>query len=168
MSKIYVMDIARYNQGQLRGTWLSLTSDVTPKKLRTQIKHFLSETQAEEWTIEDREGLAGYDGSDLSQICAIVNAIEQYGEEEIKGFLIEFGEDADLSEFNDRYLGLYGSVENYCQEAVQLPDEILNTGFFDGRLEFYIDWESIAEDAQVNWISCYKTKEGYHIYSKRG
>jgi len=66
-------------------------------------------------------------------------------------------EDADL--FRDTYYGEYGKVSDFVEEQVTETQDI------PGFLEWYIDWELMARDWEINgdiWTE--RTTNGYHIF----
>jgi antirestriction protein len=64
-------------------------------------------------------------------------------------------------------MGRYESAAEYCEEIYALPPKIANFQIFDGDIEFYIDWEAVARDAQVNHITVHEVVGSeVHIYSK--
>ena len=67
--RIYVADLAAYNNGILHGTWINACNDT--EDIQEQINEMLknsTEEDAEEYAIHDHEGFEGYSVSEWSCI----------------------------------------------------------------------------------------------------
>ena len=67
--RIYVADLAAYNNGILHGVWIDATQDIDD--IQEQINDMLAsspEEDAEEYAIRDDEGFAGYSISEYEVI----------------------------------------------------------------------------------------------------
>ena len=135
--KIYVADLAAYNNGILHGVWIDATQDLDD--IQDQINAMLESSpveDAEEYTIHDFEGFGAYR---LSEYEGIESA------HEVACFIEEHGEVAAelLSHFSAIDEVKKAMEENYagCHESVADFAEELTTDITDipESLAFYID-----------------------------
>lgn len=161
--RIYVACLAAYNNGILHGRWINanqeawaIWDEVSAMLLASPIE------QAEEWAIHDYEGFEGVIISEwesfdcVSQLAAF---IAEHGE--LGGKLIEyFGsvEEADGA-LNDHYAGEYRSSADFAQDMTEQGTTIPD------NLQYYIDWEAMARDWEINDILTIETGfEAVHIF----
>ena len=67
--RIYVADLAAYNNGKLHGVWINASDDLDD--IQEQINKMLAESPegfAEEYAIQDYEGFGGYSVSEYEGI----------------------------------------------------------------------------------------------------
>ena len=82
--RIYVADLAAYNNGKLHGVWIDATQALDD--IQEQINELLAnspEDDAEEYAIHDYEGLAGYSVSEyegIERAQEVACFIEEHGE----------------------------------------------------------------------------------------
>lgn len=147
--RIYIADLAAYNNGRLHGTWIDATQDI--KEIQANISNMLASSpipNAEEYAIHDYEGFKGYTISEYEGIEAtheLACFIEEHGE--IAGELLnhccgELEEARKLIE--EQYTGCYSSLADYTQEltesATDIPDQI----------QYYIDYERMGKDMDMS------------------
>jgi antirestriction protein len=168
--RVYFADLAAYNNGRLRGVWVDFFEGITAEEVQFAIDFMLAKTEGEEWRIDDIEGFAGIESSDLDRLCAIANLIHEHGEGAIKGYLNHRGSDADLEEFAECYIGCYQSEADFCEKYLGEDGGICAAAeeiqVFDwATLDLFIDWDAIARDAFINLY--YSYEESYqkvHVY----
>lgn len=147
--RIYVADLAAYNNGKLHGVWIDATLEV--KDIHAQVKTMLEgspEEGAEEYAIHDYERFSGYH---LEQYTSIETAhgiacfIDAHGE--LGGAVLSHWcgdlEDANRAMEED-YCGRYTSLADYAQELTEETTQIPE------HLCYYIDYESMARDMELN------------------
>lgn len=145
--RIYIADLAAYNNGHLHGVWIDASAEV--EDIQEQINTMLAASpvpDAEEYAIHDYEG---FDGYRLGEYAGIEAA------HEIACFIEEF------PEFGPALLGHLSSIEearraaaeNYCgsfecladyaqqltEESTQIPES----------LAYYINYEAMARDMEM-------------------
>lgn len=164
--RIYVACLASYNNGILYGRWVSAENGLEhiQAEVRAMLETSLIEN-AEEYAIHDYDGferisLSEYTGTE--QVVEYADFIEEQGV--LGGRLYEhFGnlEDA-VKALNDHYAGEFESVSDFVE---QITDE--NTTI-PHSLTYYIDYEKMARDLEVNDIIAIETGfEQVHIFWQR-
>ena len=148
--RVYVADLAAYNNGFLHGVWIDATDELDD--MQEQVSKMLKATpldeEAEEYAIHDYEGFGAYKVSEYEGLESV---------HEVACFLEEFGEVAGdvLSHFGDNmedarkaleenYNGCYSSLADYAEELTTEASEIPK------YLEFYIDYERMGRDMEMN------------------
>lgn len=147
--RIYVADLAAYNNGILHGVWIDACEDLD--EIKKQINEMLAsspEEDAEEYAIHDYEGFEGYSVSEWSgieELHEVACFIEEYpgiGGALLSQFCDNF-EDARRA-IEEAYLGCYESLADYAQEfsesTTQIPD----------HLSYYIDYERMGRDMEMS------------------
>lgn len=135
--RIYVADLAAYNNGRLHGVWINACDDLDDiqEELSEMLKNSL-EGFAEEYAIHDYEGFGGYrlgeyDG--IESAHEIADFIQEYPE--IAGELLShFGGSLDDARkaAEESYNGCYKSLADYAEKLTESTSEIPK------HLEFYI------------------------------
>lgn len=163
--RIYVADLAAYNNGRLHGAWIDATQDT--EDIWAEVQAMLKkspEPGAEEWAIHDFEGFAPlrlneYDSFD--HVSAIAQGIEEHGE----AFAAWLSNDdsVDLDDFSEAYAGTWDSEKDFAYSYVE------DTGGFNGAqipdaLEAYLDWDSIASDLMQDFFSVKLSTHDYAIF----
>jgi antirestriction protein len=171
--KIYVADLAAYNEGKLIGEWLDLTDYDDADDLMAAIYELMarfSEEQGverEEWAIHDYENIPSnlaseYMGrQDFEIIYDLINAADDRGVpyEVLAEAMAIKGED-DAERVADNYYGEYDSFKDF---AYNLVDE---TGVSNiNNLDFYFDYESFGSDERINMGSEEEEEMGYEDMS---
>lgn len=146
--RVYVADLAAYNNGKLHGVWIDATLD--SEDIISQVKTMLAqspEPDAEEWAIHDYEGFGSYGLSEYESFKSV---------SEIAGFIAEYPAIADelLNYFSDledarkaaeeNYSGCYSSLADYAQELTQETRDVPES------LSFYIDYERMGRDMELS------------------
>ena len=161
--KIYVACLASYNNGILHGCWIDATQG--EGHVWEHIKAMLADSPiqgAEEHAIHDYEGFEGVsirEYESVQHIAKLASFIEEHGV--IAGKLIEhFGDLGDAkTAMEDHYSGVYESVADFAQELTEQTTQIPQ------NLQYYIDWERMARDLEINDILALETGfESVHIF----
>ena len=189
--RIYVADLAAYNNGILRGVWIDATDaddmhEATAAMLRdSPVPNTLDSEgrpTAEEWAIHDYEGFEGvklgeYD--DFETVATLGALIEEHGEAFAAWYENESRTGMDAGElrerFEDEYRGEFESFEEFAaelyadvaRELEQAEQKIYGRNTPDIMLTNRIDWEGVAHDLQQS--GAYWTREaGYksvHVFA---
>ncbi len=148
--RIYVADLAAYNNGFLHGVWIDATLDMD--YIQEQVSQMLKDTpldeEAEEYAIHDYEGfgayrLGEYEGLDSAHEVACF--LEEFGE--VAGdVLSHFGDDLEDARkaLEENYNGCYISLADYAEELTTDTSEIPK------HLEFYIDYDRMGRDMEMS------------------
>lgn len=148
-TKIYVADLAAYNNGVLHGVWIEDLLDID--EINQQVVDMLSKSpvkHAEEYAIHDYEGFGELEIGEfvslnrINQIAIFLNEYPNCGD------VVLTYCNGDIDEANrlleDGYQGIYDSIEDYaqeiCEECYSIPDP----------LKYYIDWNRFARDMLLN------------------
>ncbi|WP_432775644.1 antirestriction protein ArdA [Brevibacillus gelatini] len=151
--KIYVANLAKYNEGKLIGEWLTLP--LSSEELEKRLKQILGED--EEYAIHDYEApfsineydnvfminkaadvLTRYDRRVVIALCECVDNVEE---------VVRLLESGDYSAYFD--------VDNLCDVAAEMVDEGC-FGSVPSSLSYYIDYEKIARDLKMDgWYMHY-------------
>ncbi len=153
--RIYVACLAAYNSGILHGCWIDAEQE--PDDIRSGIAAMLKASPiagAEEYAIHDYEGFEGASLSEYHGIDSVVELaafIAEHGA--LGGKLVEyFGSLDDAREaIEDRYAGEYQSVADFAQELTEQSTQIPES------LQYYIDWEHMGRDLEINDILTIET-----------
>ena len=146
--RIYVADLAAYNNGVLHGVWIDATDDLDT--IQDQINAMLKATPidevAEEYAIHDYEGFGGYRVSEyegIEQIHEIACLIGEYPD--VGGELLDYYSDVDEARkaMEENYCGCHKSVADYAQDLTE------QTGDIPKHLECYIDYSRMGYDMEV-------------------
>ncbi len=121
--RIYVADLAAYNNGKLHGIWIDATQELDD--IQEQVNGMLAqspEPDAEEWAIHDYEGFGGYSVSEYSgfeELHNVASFIEEYPE--IGGELLDHFSDIDEARkaAEESYCGCYKSLADYAEEFTE-------------------------------------------------
>jgi antirestriction protein len=163
--RIYVADLAAYNNGKLHGVWINACDDL--EEIQKQINEMLAnspETDAEKYAIHDYEGFGGYALGEYESIettreiaCFIEDYPDFAGE-----ILNNFGGDLDEAKkaVEENYCGCYKSVADYAQEVTEETTQIPE------NLSYYIDYERMGRDMELNG-DVFTVQAGYeevHIF----
>ena len=147
--RIYVADLAAYNNGKLHGVWIDATDDLD--EIWNAVNAMLKaspEGFAEEWAIHDYEGFGSYALSEwesFERVHAIASFIEDYPAIGVE-LLSHFGGHLDDARkaAEENYAGLYTSLANYAEELTD------NTADIPENLAYYLDYERMGRDMELS------------------
>ncbi|WP_018416229.1 antirestriction protein ArdA [Teredinibacter turnerae] len=145
--RIYVADLAAYNNGKLHGVWIDAAlelddiQDAVAKMLKASPEGF-----AEEYAIHDYEGFGSYRVSEyeglesVHEVACFIEEHEELGAE----LLAHFSSiDEARTAIDENYAGCYESVADFAEEltedSVQIPESLAR----------YIDYNAMAYDMEV-------------------
>lgn len=147
--RIYVADLAAYNNGKLHGVWIDATED--PDTIQDQINDMLAsspEPDSEEYAIHDYEGYGSYSLSEYEGIQSahdLAVFIEEHGE--LAGEILNnFGGDLEDAQkaIEENYAGCYSSLADYAQELTE------DTAQIPENLAYYMDYERMGRDMELS------------------
>jgi len=147
--RIYVADLAAYNNGYLHGVWIDAAQDMEfiLEQVNKMLKASPIEEVAEEYAIHDFEGYGSYrlgEYEGLEQAHKIACFIEEHGE--IAGELLNYFSDIEdaTKAIEDNYSGCYSSIADYAEELTEGTSEVPE------HLAFYIDYERMGRDMEMS------------------
>lgn len=147
--RIYVADLAAYNNGKLHGAWTNACDDL--EEIQEQINAMLAKSPegfAEEYAIHDYEGFDGYQVGEYEGIEEIHEIACFLGEHPgIAGELLNHFcgnvEEARRA-MEENYSGCYNSLADYAQELTE------ETSQLPEHLAFYIDYDRMGRDMEIS------------------
>ncbi len=144
-NRIYVADLAEYNNGNLKGVWIDLPND----NLWNEVNKMLGSN--EEWAIHDYElpfSISEYE--DLDKLNDLATQYEQLEDQDIKkiNYLINYN-GASFEEAIENYedVELYEDMtmlqlaEMFIDETWEVPEHLVN----------YIDADKFAYDLSMDY-----------------
>ena len=162
--RIYVACLAAYNNGILHGRWIDADQDA--EDINNAIRDMLKASpieNAEEFAIHDHEGFEGVEVSEycgIDRVAELAGFIAEHGT--LSGELINhYGGDLDEAQtaINDNYHGVFKSVAEFAEELTEQTTDIPE------NLSFYIDYEAMARDLEINDVLAFETGGGQvHIF----
>ncbi len=147
--RIYVADLAAYNNGKLHGCWIDATQALDD--IWDQVNEMLKnspEDDAEEWAIHDYEGFEGvyiseYEGFESAHKKALF--IDEHGTLGAKVLEHWCGDIEEAQKaLDDSYSGEYESLEDYARGLTEDTSEVPE------HIAFYIDYQSMGRDIELN------------------
>lgn len=164
--RVYVADLAAYNNGFLHGVWIDATLELDD--IQEQVSEMLKATpldeEAEEYAIHDYEGFGAYSVSEyegLESVHEVACFLEEHGE--VAGdVLSHFGDNLEDARkaLEENYSGCYSSLADYAEELTEGTAEIPQ------HLANYIDYERMGRDMEVGG-EIFTVETGYqevHIF----
>jgi antirestriction protein len=161
--KIYVADLAAYNNGKLHGAWIDAMTDDIQDQINDMLK-LSPENFAEEWAIHDYEGFGDVRLSEyqnIESVREIANFIYEY--DEFGAALLNYWND-NIDEAKkaaeDSYQGCYESLADYAKTVTEDIAEI------PSHIHYYIDYELLSRDMLSNG-EVYTIEQGYqnvHVF----
>jgi antirestriction protein len=148
MAKIYIADLAAYNNGVLRGVWLDLDEYDTKEEIDEAIAEFLAESThgGEEWEIHDTDGLGDFNSHDFTELIAINAAIEEHGDWVVELVNEGYTSAENLDEYmSDNYQGNHSSLGSFAEDFYRDTG-----GDIPSALEPYIDWDAMGRAMEIN------------------
>lgn len=161
--RIYVACLASYNNGILHGAWINANQD--EDDIWDAIKYMLEASpieNAEEYAIHDYEGFQGAPIAEYQSIKTVCEIAAFIDEHDILGAnLLSHFHDLEYCKtaLEDHYYGEYKSVEDFARELTE------QSGNIPANLEFYIDYERMGRDMEINDVFTIETGfEEVHIF----
>lgn len=142
--RIYVADLAAYNNGILHGVWINACDDL--EDINKQINKMLAgspEEDSEEIAIHDHEGFEGYSVSewhDIEELHEVACFIDE--NPGIGGALLsQFCDNLDEARLaiEESYIGCYESLGDYAQELAEDSCQV----------PYYIDYDRMGRDMDL-------------------
>lgn len=161
--QIYVACLAAYNNGYLHGRWIDANQDAN--EIMEDIQEMLKASpiqEAEEWAIHDYEGFEGVTLSEyenIQSVAQIASFISEHGELGVQ-ILAYFGNIEDAKDcIEHHYAGEHKSLADFAQDITEETTEIPQ------NLQYYIDWEAMARDLEINDVIAFETGfECVHVF----
>jgi len=156
--RIYVACLASYNNGILHGRWIAarqgvdgIWRDASQMLLKSPAEY------AEEWAIHDYEGFEGVYISEhegFESVAEIAAFIEKHGA--LGGKVLDYYGDLESAKtaLEDHYAGEYKTVADFAEE---ITTETTETTEIPENLRFYIDYDHMARDLEINDILTIET-----------
>jgi len=163
--RIYVADLAAYNNGKLHGVWINACDDLDD--ILNQINAMLASSPegfSEEYAIHDHEGFNGYaldeyEGIEAAhKIACFIEEYPDFGGELLNNFSGDLDEAKTAAE--DNYCGCYKTLADYAEELTEQTTQIPEP------LAYYIDYEKMGRDMELGG-DVFTIKAGYeevHIF----
>ena len=161
--RIYVACLAAYNNGILHGRWIDANQDAWA--IWDEVSAMLRASpveNAEEWAIHDYEGFEDIyirEYESFERVSEIAVFIAEHGELGAK-LLSYFCDIEDARKaLSEHYAGEYRSTTEFVQELTEQCTDIPQ------NIQFYIDWEAMARDCEINDILTIETGiECVHVF----
>jgi len=148
--RVYVADLAAYNNGRLHGIWIDLDDDATVETVSEQIQAMLKtspEPHAEEYAFHDYEEFGSYnkEHASLETVVAIAESIRKHGEV-FAEYLTHTGyDDPEEAErhFEEAYSGEWDNEKAFGEN---LFEELGYEKEVPEHLRYYIDTDAWTRD----------------------
>ncbi len=157
---VYCGTWAKYNEGDLTGLWIDLTTFDDYEDFINFCKAIHADEEDPELDIQDWECLPhGLDGDDLFSeskwdvLKEYLELGEKYELDAVDAFVNCFSIDY-LSDFEDRYCGNFGSEVEFAEHII---DECYDLDKIMGHLSSYFDYQRFADDLFMD----YTFEDGY-------
>ena len=163
--RIYVACLATYNNGHLHGAWIDC--DQEAEEIEAEISEMLKNSPqpgAEEWAIHDYENWHGIEIDEyenIEKLAELAQALAEHG----KPLAVYYQHFGEIEGFEDRYLGVYESEEDFAYETLEqqgLTQKIEELGLMIS----YIDWAAIARDWFIcDYLSAETAYQEVHVFN---
>jgi antirestriction protein len=179
-AKIYVADLAEYNDGRLVGKWFDFSDYSDASELMVAIQEMLDEQTAkdksgevhEEWAVHDFEGFprsfySEYMGEkDFEKLYQIAEVANDKGLpiDVLMEAVADFGADEDQIEriAEAYYTSVPASMGNESRDfAYEYIDSIGSITDAVSKPDFYFDYESFGSDARMDYTDEELEEYGY-------
>lgn len=146
--RIYVADLAAYNNGILHGAWIDVSDD--PESIRKMIQGMLNTSPisgAEEYAIHDYENFMSYPVAEyatIESLCQVAEYLIDFPE--FGGELLNIMGDVEEARriAGDGYCGLYSSLADYAQDLTEQTSNVPEC------LAPYIDYQAMGRDFELS------------------
>ncbi len=158
--KVYLTNLAKYNEGRLIGKWVELPLD--EEDLRREVQEVLGSD--EEWFLSDSESpfkIEEYDNLfELNDFVWRLEELDEYDQQRVFYLLEEIGDDWNVA------LEHYEDVVFYAgMTLADVAYELIEEGVFGeltDTIKGYLDYEKLERDLRVDGY--YETDEGVFLY----
>lgn len=153
--RIYLADLAAYNEGILKGGWIDCNGMTADEILEdAEQKGFLGRNrynpeELNEWAIHDHEGLGPFYSEflSLSTVAVLAEKADELNDEwsaycAYCGNVGELGEGADIEDFRDAYHGHYDTFRDFAEET--FDEQYLES--IPEYVRPFIDYDAYARD----------------------
>lgn len=161
-ARIYVGTYGKYNSGSLRGAWVELSDFLNKDDFYQHIKELHSDEEDPEFMFQDFEGFPRRlynEAGGIEDIYEYLDMISELSDDELEAFevYIELGNDADIDEFRESFMGYWDSERAFAEN---LADEL---GYYDamknaGISSYYFDEDAFSRDL---FMSDYTYSNGF-------
>jgi len=148
--RVYVADLAAYNNGFLHGVWVDATQELDDmqEQVSEMLKASPCEEVAEEYAIHDYEGFGAYSVSEyegLESVHEVACFLEEHGEVagDVLAHFVDNLDDARKA-LEENYNGCYSSLADYAEELTTETSEVPQ------HLAFYIDYDRMGRDMEMS------------------
>lgn len=156
-TKIFLTNLAKYNEGILKGEWVNLP--MTKEELNKSLKRILGED--EEYFITDFE--SEFNINEYENLEELNNFVNTYCQlDEYEKIAVRFLINEQYCSFNEALKDKDNLTIYQADSYQELAYEFVEEGFFGSipeNLEYYVDYEAIAKDLAID----YTEFEGYYI-----
>lgn len=157
---VYCGTWAKYNDGNLTGLWIDLTTFDDFEDFINFCKGIHADEEDPELDAQDWENLpSGLDGSDLfieekwNILKEYLELCDRFDADAVDAYCNIFGIEY-LSNFEERYQGEYKTMEDFAEYIV---NELYNLDSIMGHLSSYFDYEKYGRDLECD----YTLEDGY-------
>ncbi|GGD03537.1 antirestriction protein ArdA [Pyruvatibacter mobilis] len=158
--RVYVADLAAYNEGRLLGRWFDLADYAGDAEgLNDDIDAMLAENgRGDEWAIHDYDGafpleIRSSENPSLDGLAEYAEAVAEVERDMgmsdatrlVAAYLDEIGGDICNVAQNiaENYRGTYDSLAEFAEELTEDTSEIPD------HLQYYIDWDKMGRDMEI-------------------
>ena len=158
--KIYLACLASYNNGILHGKWVD--ANLSVEEIKAEIQEMLKSSpipDAEEYAIHDYDDFSSLtlgEYESIEHITSLAECLSKYGG--LFGEVYEYYQSIDntIQAFESGYIGSYESLADY---AIEIISDV------PSHLEYYIDYQSMARDMEINGeFTQFKYQGSHHIF----
>lgn len=162
--RVYIADLADYNNGTLRGNWYDLNDYDEADDLKLEISNFLKETGHEEYAIHDYEGFPDcLNLSEYEDIETLFKIRDLYYNGDYEPDVVDaainvtYGNIDDVPNMLEEYRGYYSDLEEFAM------DTCFELGDIKPNLPDYIviDWEATGQ----NLLQDFEEWNGHYFWA---
>lgn len=144
--RIYVANLAKYNEGKLVGQWIDVPTD--KDELLEAIQAVAPDD--DEWAVHDSEGLPKSlqgEHPDLDDLVKFAELCEEHDHEIVMAAIDNFHDLDEAEDQLDNLAGVYPSKEEFAEEFLQETGELAN---LSKHLRHYFDYAGYVRDLELN------------------
>ena len=160
---VYCGTYRKYNEGSLYGLWLDLTKFADYEEFITICRQLHKDEKDPEFMFQDYECFPSCLYSESCMDEDTFDSIIKYAElseDEQEAFddFLDLGNEFDMDDFHDRYVGHYDSEKDFAEHII---DECYDLEQMMGSLWSYFDFDAYARDL---FMSDYSMGEHNHVF----